>query len=66
MKLTYVRTLSQAKAHAERLGYATEERDGRLFFYKNGKETGSTLIDGYTPEPTVSAHAVSLITAEDL
>jgi hypothetical protein len=66
MKLSYIKTLSQAKAHAERLGYTTEERDGRLFYYKNGKETGSTLIDGFTPEPTVSEHAVARIIEEDL
>lgn len=60
--MTYVLTLSQAKARAERLGYTTQERDGRLYYYKNGKETGSTLIDSYTPEPSVSEHAAKIIT----
>lgn len=60
--MTYVLTLSQAKARAEQLGYTTEERDGRLYYYKNGIETGSTLIDSYTPEPSVSEHATKRIT----
>ena len=63
--MTYVKTLSQAKAHAERIGYTTKERDGRLYYYKNGVEIGSTLIDTYTPEPSVSTHAVTLITNAD-
>lgn len=63
MKLTYVKTLSEAKKCAESKGYRTEERNGRLYFYKGGVEVGSTLIDTYTPEPTISKNAESLIYA---
>ena len=61
MKLTYIKTLTQAKEYAAKNGYETEERDGRLYLYKNGEEIGSTLIDGYTPEPSISAHAINVI-----
>jgi len=63
--MTYVLTLKQSKIRAQLRGYETKEKDGRLYYYKNGEEVGSTLIDSMAAEPVVSYHASNVIMDED-